>query len=120
MPLEAVQAQAGHACIESTRIYLHLGDDWLASQYRKAFEVIDAQVFAIGPPGDLLAWMQTLALHDHPARQWEPKRLRHRLLTIPATLARTGRRVQLHLKDTAPFADLTCTGWTRLAALAPP
>ena len=50
MPLEAVQAQAGHASIESTRIYLHLGDDWLASQYRKAAEVIDAQVFAAGPP----------------------------------------------------------------------
>lgn len=49
MPLEAVQAQAGHASIESTRIYLHLGDDWLASQYRKAAEVIDTQVFAIGP-----------------------------------------------------------------------
>jgi hypothetical protein len=25
---------------------LHLADDWLASQYRKAAEVIDAQVFA--------------------------------------------------------------------------
>jgi integrase/recombinase XerD len=36
MALEAVQAQAGHASIESTRIYLHLGDDWLAAQYRKA------------------------------------------------------------------------------------
>jgi len=46
MALEAVQAQAGHASIESTRIYLHLADDWLAAQYRKAAEVIDAQVFA--------------------------------------------------------------------------
>ena len=46
MALEAVQAQAGHACIESTRIYLHLADDWLASQYRRAAEVIDAQVYA--------------------------------------------------------------------------
>jgi len=43
MSLEAVQAQAGHASIESTRIYLHLGDDWLASQYRRAAEAIDAQ-----------------------------------------------------------------------------
>jgi site-specific recombinase XerD len=33
MALEAVQAQAGHVSIESTRIYLHLADDWLASQY---------------------------------------------------------------------------------------
>lgn len=49
MALEAIQAQAGHASIESTRIYLHLADDWLASQYRKAAEVIDAQVFAGGP-----------------------------------------------------------------------
>ena len=48
MALEAVQAQAGHASIESTRIYLHLADDWLASQYRRAAEVIDAQVYA-GP-----------------------------------------------------------------------
>lgn len=46
MALEAVQAQAGHASIESTRIYLHLADDWLASQYRRAAEVIDAQVYA--------------------------------------------------------------------------
>src|SRR6516165_8924387 len=49
MALEAVQAQAGHASIESTRIYLHLADDWLAAQYRKAAEVIDAQVFTGEP-----------------------------------------------------------------------
>jgi integrase len=49
MALEAVQAQAGHASIESTRIYLHLADDWLAAQYRKAAEVIDAQLFADKP-----------------------------------------------------------------------
>jgi integrase/recombinase XerD len=44
MALEAVQAQAGHTSIESTRIYLHLADDWLASQYRRAAEAIDAQL----------------------------------------------------------------------------
>jgi site-specific recombinase XerD len=49
MSLEAVQAQAGHASIESTRIYLHLGDDWLASQYRRAAEAIDAQALAAAP-----------------------------------------------------------------------
>jgi len=47
MALEAVQAQAGHASIASTRIYLHLADDWLASQYRKAAGAIDAQVLAV-------------------------------------------------------------------------
>jgi integrase/recombinase XerD len=52
MALEAVQAQAGHASIESTRIYLHLADDWLASQYRRAAEAIDAQMLP-GKAADL-------------------------------------------------------------------
>ena len=34
MALEAVQAQAGHRSIESTRVYLHLANDWLAGQAR--------------------------------------------------------------------------------------
>jgi integrase/recombinase XerD len=42
MALEAVQAQAGHRSIESTRVYLHLTNDWLASEYRRAADLIDA------------------------------------------------------------------------------
>jgi site-specific recombinase XerD len=42
MALEAVQAQAGHRSIESTRIYLHLANDWLAAEYLRAAELIDA------------------------------------------------------------------------------
>jgi integrase/recombinase XerD len=41
MALEAVQAQAGHRSIESTRIYLHLTNDWLAGEYHRASELID-------------------------------------------------------------------------------
>src|SRR5499425_559495 len=47
MALEAVQAQAGHASIESTRIYLHLTNDWLADQYLRAAELIDADTAAV-------------------------------------------------------------------------
>jgi len=36
MAIEALQALAGHRSIESTRIYLHLGADWLADEYRRA------------------------------------------------------------------------------------
>src|SRR6266516_4136835 len=43
MALEAIQAQAGHASIESTRVYLHLANDWLAGEYRRAAEAIEAQ-----------------------------------------------------------------------------
>jgi site-specific recombinase XerD len=42
MQLEAVQAQAGHASIESTRVYPHLTDDWLAAEYRQAADLIEA------------------------------------------------------------------------------
>jgi integrase/recombinase XerD len=43
MALEAIQAQAGHASIESTRVYLHLADDWLQGEYLRAAEAIEAQ-----------------------------------------------------------------------------
>lgn len=46
MALEAIQAQAGHRSIESTRIYLHLANDWLAGEYRRASEAIDAQAMS--------------------------------------------------------------------------
>lgn len=41
MALEAIQAQAGHRSIESTRVYLHLTNDWLASEYQRAVAHID-------------------------------------------------------------------------------
>lgn len=47
MALEAIQAQAGHRSIESTRIYLHLANDWLAGEYRRASEAIDAQALMV-------------------------------------------------------------------------
>ena len=43
MAIEAIQAQAGHRSITSTRIYLHLSVDWLADEYRRAIEAIEAQ-----------------------------------------------------------------------------
>ena len=42
MAIEALQALAGHRSIESTRVYLHLGADWLADEYRRAVEAIEA------------------------------------------------------------------------------
>jgi hypothetical protein len=69
---------------------------------------------------ELTAWMQMLALHGHDARRWEPKRLRLRLFTIPATIARTGRRLLLHLSNRAPWAQLAHDAVHRLTALADP
>lgn len=73
---------------------------------------------------DLTAWMQTLALTGHHgnehARRWEPKRLRLRLLSIPARHARTGRRRLLHLAATAPFTALALQALDALARLSGP
>lgn len=64
---------------------------------------------------DLLAWMQTLAFdHDEPARRWEPKRLRFRVLAVAGRIIRTGRRRRLRLPRDWPWNQLIDTGWTAL------
>jgi site-specific recombinase XerD len=42
MALEAIQAQAGHRSIETTRVYLHLTDAWLAGEYHRAVAALEA------------------------------------------------------------------------------
>lgn len=69
---------------------------------------------------ELTTWMQMLALTGHQARRWEPKRLRHRLLTTAARLARTGRRLIVHLPRHHPWAHLVISAITRLRVLAAP
>jgi hypothetical protein len=48
--------------------------------------------------GDIVAWMQMLGLTHTTARKWEPKRLRMRLFTAPATLANSGRTTRLRVR----------------------
>lgn len=55
-----------------------------------------------------------LALGEHEARRWEPKRLRYRLFNVPAVLARTGRRVLLHLAAKSPWTQLVDIAVARL------
>ncbi len=63
---------------------------------------------------DLLAWTQTLAWHDHPARRWEPKRPRFRLLAVAGRIIRSGRRQRLRLPRDWPWHHLIDTGWAAL------
>ena len=74
----------------------------------------------VGLAGELTAWMQLLTLPTHDARRWEPKRLRLRLFTVPAALARTGRQVLLHLAAKSPWAIFVADAIIRLGALAVP
>jgi len=65
---------------------------------------------------DLLTWTQTLALGGSPARVWEPKRLRLRLLHVAARIVTSGRRRRLRLPHDWPWADLITDGHRRLHA----
>jgi hypothetical protein len=66
---------------------------------------------------ELLAWTQHLALTDSPARSWEPRRLRLRLLNIAGRVVRSGRREHLRLPRGWPWADDLLAGHRRLDAL---
>lgn len=66
---------------------------------------------------ELLTWTQLLAWHNAPARVWEPKRLRLRLLAVAGRIITTGRRRILRLSKRWPWADLIVDGHTQLAAI---
>jgi hypothetical protein len=69
---------------------------------------------------DLTAWTQMLALTGHPARTWEPKRLRLRVFSAAGRLVRGGRRLRLRLSNRWPWTDLITTAITRLQLLPAP
>jgi hypothetical protein len=77
---------------------------------------------------ELTAWMQLLAFTDdngnscngHEARRWEPKRLRLRLFSTAARIARTSRRIIVHLARNGDWTDLVLNGLNRLRALSAP
>lgn len=68
--------------------------------------------------GDLQAWSQMLAFPTHPARRWEPKRLRLRLLSAAGRLVRTGRTTTVRMHTHGAWTPLILEGLNTLAALA--
>lgn len=68
---------------------------------------------------DLLAWTQMLLLDGELAAA-EPKKLRYRLLHVPARLTRSARRTRLRIAESWPWATDLATAFTRLAALPQP
>ena len=69
---------------------------------------------------EITAWLQLLAFTAHPARRWEPKRLRLRLFSIAAQLADHGRTRRLHLSVHAPWAHLLAIAVDRLRLFPAP
>ena len=70
---------------------------------------------------DLLAWTQSLLLHDQPTlTRAEPKTLRYRLLHVAARLIRGGRRLRLRIDQSWPWAAPLTEAFARCAALPQP
>jgi hypothetical protein len=63
---------------------------------------------------ELLAWTQMLGFAEHPARRWEPKRLRLRLFATAAAIASHARRLVAHLAADHPWTELVLTGRTAI------
>jgi hypothetical protein len=66
---------------------------------------------------DVIAWTQRLLLAHTPARRWEPKRLRYRLLHVAARITRHARRTRLHLPSGWPWRHELISAWQQLSAL---
>ena len=66
---------------------------------------------------ELLAWTQMLGYPDHPARRWEPKRLRLRLFTTAAGLARHARALVAHLSAKHAWTALVLAGRAAITGL---
>ncbi|WP_433566789.1 IS1380 family transposase [Nocardia sp. CA-151230] len=80
----------------------------------KSFDANRIWVAIVALALDLTAWLQTIGLHDHAARRWEPKTLRLQLFSIPARLARHARRVHLRLSKHHRGTGLLLTALNRL------
>lgn len=80
----------------------------------KSFDANRIWVAIVALALDLTAWLQTIGLHDHPARRWEPKTLRLQLFSIPARLAHHARRVHLRLSRHHRGTGLLLTALDRL------
>jgi hypothetical protein len=65
---------------------------------------------------ELLAWTQMLGYPTHPARRWEPKRLRLRLFATAAALATHARQRLAHFAADHPWTGLVLVGRTAITS----
>ena len=68
---------------------------------------------------ELVAWTQMLGFAEHPARRWEPKRLRLRLFSLAGRLARHAHRLVLHLGADHRWTELLLTARAAITGLEP-
>lgn len=98
----------------------HAKDTGLRNLPLKGFDQNRIWCTIVALASEITAWAGLLARPRHEARRWEPKRLRHRLFTIAASIARHGRRTILHLSNRSRWASTVLAAISRLRALPAP
>jgi Transposase DDE domain group 1 len=113
---------ARHRCHARVEDRIRCGKDTgLGRMPSRAFAINAAWLSCALTAIDLIAWTQTILLHDQPdLARAEPKKLRYRLLHVAARLVRGGRRVRLKIDRTWPWAHALATAFQRLRGLPLP
>ena len=95
--------QRAHARVEDR---IRTGKDTGLGRFpSRQFSINAAWLTTVMIAVDLIAWTQTMLLHDQPAlARAEPKTLRYRMLHTAARLVRGGRRLRLRLDQHWPWA----------------
>jgi hypothetical protein len=87
----------------------------------RSFAINQAWLACVLTAIDLIAWTQTILLHDDPAlARAEPKALRYRLLHVAARLVRGGRKLRLKIDRTWRWARVLAQALHRLRTLPVP
>jgi hypothetical protein len=84
------------------------------------FAINTAWLTAVMIATDLVAWAQTMLLHDSPLAKAEPKTLRYRLLHVAARLTRGQRRTWLRIDRHWRWAIDLVRAFTRATGLPQP
>lgn len=95
-------------------------DSGLRSFPLKGFDQNGIWLAVVALAGEIEAWKSLLAFPTHEVRRWEPKKLRMHSYSAPATIVRTARRVIVHVKATAAWAEAIVAGLSRLRSLSGP
>ena len=107
----------GHAHVED---HIRQGKDCgMRNLPFKSFAHNQVWLWLVGLAQDILAWTRQLCLTG-PARGWELKRLRYRLLHQSARITRHARQRQLRLSRDWPWAGQLAAAFARLKALPTP
>ncbi len=97
----------------------HAKDSGLGRFPSREFAINQAWTQITAIAADLIAWLRLLALTGDLAKA-EPKTLRYKMLHVPARLTHGGRRRQLRLPKTWPWATAILTAFERVAAIPAP